>query len=305
MLVPVLVATSFLVFLMMHAIPGDPAQIWVGFETTDPAILDSVRKSLGLDRPLVVQYGQWVWRILHGDLGESVRTGRPIAALVAESLPVTVQLSVYALIVALAVGMPVGLLAATSRRSWWQAVYRAFVMLGLSIPQFWLGAMLILLFSVRAGMFRLLRYPLLWEAPAESLWSFLLPALTLGIPNAAAVARMVRASVLEVLGEEYIRVARAKGLPDRAVLLRHTLRNALLPVATLIGIVAGYLLGGAVVVEQVFAMSGLGRLGLQAIVQRDYPVLQAVVLVAATLFVVVNLATDLLYAAIDPRVEYH
>ena len=304
MLVPVLAATSFLVFLMMHAIPGDPAQIWVGFETTDPAILERVRRSLGLDRPLLVQYGQWLWRILHGDLGESVRTGRPIAALIAESLPVTLQLSVYALVVALAVGMPVGLLAATSRRGWWQAAYRAFVMLGLSIPQFWLGAMLILIFSVRTGIFRLLRYPLLWEAPAASLWSFLLPALTLGLPNAAAVARMVRASVLEVLGEEYIRVARAKGLPERAVLLRHTLRNALLPVATLVGVVAGYLLGGAVVVEQVFAMSGLGRLGLQAIVQRDYPVLQAVVLVAATLFVVVNLATDLVYAWIDPRVEY-
>lgn len=304
MLVPVLVATSFLVFLMMHAIPGDPAQIWVGFETTDPAILENVRKALGLDQPLVVQYGRWAWRLLHGDLGESIRTGRPIAALVAESLPVTIQLTLYALVVALSVGLPVGIVAATSRRGWFQAVYRAFVMLGLSVPQFWLGAMLILIFSVRAGAFRLLKYPLFWEAPLESLSSFLLPAVTLGIPNAAAVARMVRASVLEVLGEEYIRVARAKGLPERVVVLRHALRNALLPVATLIGIVAGYLLGGSVVVEQVFAISGLGRLGLQAIVQRDYPVLQAVVLVAATLFAVVNLATDLLYAAIDPRVEY-
>jgi len=304
MLVPVLVTTSFVVFMMMHAIPGDPAQIWVGFETTDPVILDNVRKSLGLDQPLLVQYGRWAARVLQGDLGQSVRTGRPISALVAESLPVTLHLTVYALLLALAMGMVIGIAAATSRRWGWQALYRIFVMVGLSVPQFWLGTMLILVFSVKAGIFGLLRYPLLWEAPAQSLWSFLLPALTLAIPNAAAFARMVRASMLEVLLEEYVRVAQAKGLSHLAVVLRHALRNALLPVVTLAGIVAGYLLGGAVVVEQVFAMSGLGRLGLQAIVQRDYPVLQAVVLVAATLFVLVNLATDLLYAAIDPRVEY-
>lgn len=304
LLAPVLVVVSFLVFLMMHSIPGDPAQMWVGFETADPAVLEAVRHSLGLDRPILVQYGLWAERILTGDLGESVRTGRPIGALVGESLPVTVQLTVYGLVVALAIGVPAGIAAATSRRRWWQASYRVLVMVGLSVPQFWLGALFILAFSVHTGWFPLLDYPLLWSRPFDSLKSFFLPALTLGIPNGLAVARMVRASVLEVLGEDYVRVARAKGLAERVVLFKHVLRNALLPVVTLVGIVAGYLLGGAVVVEQVFAIPGVGRLGLQAIVQRDHPVLQAVVLIVAALFVVVNLLTDLLYAAIDPRVEY-
>lgn len=300
----VLFTVSALVFSVMHLIPGDPAQLLLGFENTDPVALARVRREFGLDRPIPVQYAIWLGKILRGELGTSVRTGRPIAQVVAEALPFTLELALYALVLAVAIGVPLGVWAGTARARAADVVSQAFVGLGLSIPSFWLGTMLILVFSVRLRWFPVLSYPRLVEDPTRNLWSFLLPALTLAVPNAASIARMVRASLLSVRGEEYVRVAHAKGLPPRTVVRRHMLPNALVPVVTLIGIVAGYLLGGSVVIEQVFAIPGLGRTGLQAIIQRDYPLLQAVVLLVTTVFVLVNLLVDLVYVLLDPRIRY-
>ncbi|HXF81701.1 MAG TPA: ABC transporter permease [bacterium] len=304
LLVPVLAVISAIVFSLMHLIPGDPAQVVLGFENTDPAQLAAVRRDLGLDRPVYVQYGRWLGRILRGDFGTSVRTGRPILTLLAEALPFTVELAIYGVLLAMLLGIPVGVLAGATASRAADGALQTLTLLGLSLPAFWVGAMFILLFSVHLRWFPVLTYPALLEAPWANLRGMFLPALTLAVPNAAAIARMVRASMVAVRREEYVKVARAKGLREALVVRRHMLRNALIPVVTLIGIVTGYLLGGSIVVEQVFAIPGVGRMGLQAIVQRDYPVLQAVVLVVAVLFVLVNLLVDVIYVALDPRIRY-
>ncbi|OFX16130.1 MAG: hypothetical protein A2V59_10265 [Armatimonadetes bacterium RBG_19FT_COMBO_69_19] len=304
LLIPVLLVISALVFSVMHLIPGDPAQVILGFENTDPAQLAAVRRDLGLDRPVYVQYGGWLGRIATGNFGTSVRTGRPIGVLLREALPFTIELAVYGVALAVLIGIPVGTLAGTTSSRTADGAMQTLTLLGLSLPAFWVGAMFILLFSVYLRWFPVLTYPSLLETPWGNLRGFFLPALTLAVPNAAAIARMVRASLLAVRGEEYVKVARAKGLSEAVVVRRHMLKNALIPVVTLIGIVAGYLLGGAIVVEQVFAIPGVGRMGLQAIVQRDYPVLQAVVLVVTALFVFVNLLVDLVYVFLDPRIRY-
>lgn len=304
LLIPVLFIISVLVFSLMHLIPGDPAQVLLGFENTDPAQLAAVRRDLGLDRPLYVQYGIWLGRVLSGNLGTSVRTGRPIARLIGEALPFTLELAAYALILAIVIAMPIGTAAGTTSSRLADGVMQTLTLLGLSLPVFWVGAVFILVFSVHLRWFPVLTYPALMDAPAANLRGFFLPALTLAVPNAAAIARMVRSSLVAVRREEYVKVARAKGLSERAVVRRHMLKNALIPVVTLIGIVAGYLLGGSIVVEQVFAIPGVGRMGLQAIVQRDYPVLQAVVLLVTILFVWINLVVDLLYVFLDPRIRY-
>jgi len=303
-LVPVLFTVSVLVFALMHAIPGDPAQLLLGFENTDPEQLERVRREFGLDQPIYIQYGRWVGKILRGDLGTSVRTGQPITKLIGEAIPFTLELAAYALLLAIGIAVPVGVWAATTRSRLADTALQALTLFGLSLPAFWIGTMLILLFSVQLRWFPLLSYPPLWQDPLGNFRGFLLPAFTLAIPNAAAIARMVRASMLSVRGEDYVRTARGKGLHEHVVIRRHMLKNALIPIVTLIGIIAGYLLGGSIVVEQVFAIPGLGRMGLQAIVQRDYPVLQAVVLIVTTLFVLTNLLVDLLYSFLDPRVRY-
>lgn len=304
LLIPVLFVVSALVFSLIHLIPGDPAQVLLGFENTDPEQLARVRRELGLDRPVYVQYARWVSRLARGDLGTSVRTGRPISGLIADALPFTLELSTYAMVLAVVIAVPVGTLAGTTSSPLADASMQTLTLLGLSLPAFWVGAVLILIFSVHLRWFPVLTYPTLLQAPAANLWGMFLPALTLAIPNAAAIARMVRASLVSVRREEYVKVARAKGLSEPVVVGRHMLKNAFIPVVTLIGIVAGYLLGGSIVVEQVFAIPGVGRLGLQAIVQRDYPVLQAVVLLVTSLFVVVNLVVDLIYVFLDPRIRY-
>lgn len=304
LLIPVLFVISVLVFSLMHLIPGDPAQVILGFENTDPVQLAAVRRDLGLDRPVYVQYGRWLGRVLSGNLGTSVRTGRPIGTLMGEALPFTLELAVYAIALAVLIAIPVGTLAGTTSSRLADGAMQTLTLLGLSLPAFWVGAMFILLFSVHLRWFPVLTYPGLAEAPLANLRGFFLPALTLAVPNAAAIARMVRASLVAVRSEEYVKVARAKGLSEPVVVRRHMLKNALIPVVTLVGIVAGYLLGGSIVVEQVFAIPGVGRMGLQAIVQRDYPVLQAVVLIVTALFVLVNLLVDLFYVFLDPRIRY-
>lgn len=290
----VMLGVCTLVFLLLHLVPGDPVDAMLG-ESAQPADRTALRAALGLDRPLAAQYLDYLAGLARLDLGESIRDQRPVAAVLAERLPATLQLAVAALGVGVVIALPLGLTAARHRGRALDGGAMAFSLLGVSLPNFWLGPLLILVFSLWLG----------WtpvsgnEGPA----SLILPALTLGTGLAAVLARMVRASVLEVLGEDYIRTARAKGLSEGAVLRRHALRNAWLPILTILGLQLGGLLGGAVITETVFAWPGLGSLLIEAIQGRDYPVVQGCVLLISLLYVLVNMLTDLAYVWADPRVR--
>jgi peptide/nickel transport system permease protein len=302
--IPVLWGAVTLVFLIIRLVPGDAIQLFLGtqVEMTVEQMAE-LRRVFGLDRPVWAQYLDYLARVARGDLGVSLRTARTVRDEIASRLPVTVQLALLSVGLAVAVALPAGVVAATSRRGWISSTLSVLALLGLSVPNFWLGTMLIL-GSSRLGVRALGTYVSPWEDLGRNLSAVLLPALALAAGLAAALTRYVRASVVEVLGQEYVRTAWAKGLRAQAVLGRHVLRNALVPVVTVVGFQLGYLLGGAVVVEEVFGLPGMGRLALSAILQRDYPMLQGVVMVTATLFVACNLATDLLYAWIDPRIRY-
>ena len=282
------------VFLLIHLIPGDPVDVMLG-ESAPAADREALRHALGLDRPLGVQLVRYLEGLARLDLGQSLHNRRPITELLAERLPATLQLALVALVVTLCLALPLGLVAAARRGSAWDRTAMGFSLLGVSIPNFWLGPLLILVFSLWLGWFPVSGR----DAPG----SVVLPALTLGLSLAAILSRMVRSSLLEVLGEDYVRTARAKGLAGRQVMLFHALPNALLPVITVIGLQLGALLGGAVITETIFAWPGIGLLTVEAIQSRDYPVVQACVLVIALSYVLVNTFTDLLYAWIDPRIR--
>ncbi len=303
-LIPVLFAVSVIVFSIVHLIPGDPATVLLGTEAADPELLESMRQALGLDQPLHVQYALWIQRIFQGDFGASVTTGRPVLRLILERFPYTVELALYALVLAVVLAIPFGTLVAVTNSQILQLGFQGFTLLGLSVPQFWSGVMFILLFSVHLGWFPIVNFPAFTEDPWGNLRAFFLPALTLALPNAAAIARVVRASVLEISRQDYVLTARSKGLREQTVVFKHMLKNAMIPIITLIGIIAGYLLGGVIVVEKVFAIPGLGRLGVDAIVQRDYPVLQGTVLFVVVMFVLVNLIVDVLYVFLNPKIRY-
>ncbi len=303
-LIPVLFVISVVVFSIVHLIPGDPATVLLGTEAADPALLKAIKQKYGLDKPIYVQYFLWIRRVLHGDLGLSVTTGRPVSKLVAERIPYTLELGLYALVLALFLAIPLGTLAAVRKNQTVQWLFQGFTLLGLSIPRFWSGTMFILLFSVHLGWFTIVNFPSFVKDPLDNLRSFFLPAFTLALPAAASIARITRASVIEVSNMDYVLTARSKGLGERRVVFIHMLKNALLPVITVTGIYAGYLLSGTIVVEKVFAIPGLGRLGVDAILQRDYPVLQGTVLVVVTLFTLVNLAVDILYVFVNPKIRY-
>lgn len=283
-----------LVFLLIHLVPGDPVEAMLG-ESARPADRTALREALGLDRPLGEQYLSYLGRLARLDLGQSFQFQRPVVELLAERIPPTVELAGVALVLALVLAIPLGVLAARNRGGVLDSGAMGFSLLGISIPNFWLGPMLILVFSLWFG----------WtpvsgrDGPA----SLILPAVTLGTGLAAILARMVRSSVLEVLEEDYVRTARAKGLSEAAVMWRHALRNAWLPVLTLVGLQLGGLLGGAVITETVFAWPGVGSLLVEAIQNRDYPVVQACVLLVSLAYVLVNTLTDLVYAWVDPRIR--
>ncbi len=282
------------VFLLIHLVPGDPVELMLG-ESAQPADRAALREALGLDRPLPVQLGVYLERLAHLDLGQSLHSQRPVAEVLAARLPATAELAVAALLVAIVTALPLGVLAATHHNGAWDTGAMGFSLLGVSIPNFWMGPLLILVFSIGLG----------WTPVSgrSGLASLILPALTLGTALAAILARMVRSSLLEVLNEDYIRTARAKGLSPAAVMWRHALRNAWLPVITVLGLQLGALLGGAVVTETVFSWPGVGSLMIEAIQKRDYPVVQGCVLVIAVAYVVVNTLTDLVYGWIDPRIR--
>lgn len=291
----VVIGVSLIVFMFIHFVPGDPVEVMLG-ESANPADREALRHALGLDRPLSAQMLSYYERLLHFDLGTSLHSQRPIAEILLERIPATVELTLASLCVAVMIAFPLGIIAATRRNTVWDQTAMGFSLLGISIPHFWLGPLLILVFSLGLGLFPV--------SGREGLSSLVLPAITLGTALAAILSRMVRASLLEVLNEDYVRTARAKGLTERRVIIGHALRNALMPVITLLGLQLGALLGGAVITETVFSWPGIGQLTIEAINRRDYPVVQACVLLISVTYVVVNTLTDMVYAWFDPRLRF-
>lgn len=300
---PVLFFVSVAVFSMLHFVPGDPTSILLGDYATEEA-KTALRTELGLDQPLVMQYGRWLGKLLQGDLGRSFRTNQPVVEAISERLPVTIELSVLALIWALIIGIPIGILAAANRNSLIDITSTAIALLGISVPNFFLGILLILIFSLGLRWLPPGGYVPFNEAPFSNLKLMLMPSFALGTAFAGVVARMMRSSLLEVLQADYVRTARSKGLRVSRVIGKHALKNALLPVVTIIGLQAGALFGGAILTETVFSLPGLGRLVVDNIFARDFPVVQGVILIIVLFRVFSNLVTDLLYAALDPRISY-
>jgi len=292
--IPVVLGVALLVFLLLHLVPGDPVELMLG-DSARPADREALRHALGLDQPLSTQLWQWFSGLLRLDLGESLFSHRPVTEILLERLPATLELAAAALGLALVIALPLGVMAARYRDRPLDTAAMSFSLLGVSIPNFWLGPMLILLFSLWLG----------WTpVSGRSGWdSLILPAVTLGTALAAVLARMVRSSLLEVQGEDFIRTGRAKGLSEGALLWRHALRNAWLPILTLIGLQLGNLLGGAVITETVFDWPGLGSLLVESIQKRDYPLVQGCVLLVSLAYVLVNTLTDLVYAWVDPRIR--
>ncbi len=300
--IPVLLGVSIIAFALVRAVPGDTVTAMLGANYSE-AEAAALRQRYGLDKPLVVQYLIWLAHVLRGDLGTSVFTGRPVLAVILERLPVTLELAAIAIAFAIVVGIPLGVISALRQRH--LAGYAASFagLIGISIPGFWLGTILILLFSLAFGWLPSGGFVAITRSPLENLRHMLLPGLALGTAVAAVVMRMTRSAMLNVIHQDYIRTARAKGTPEPRVLLRHALKNAMIPIVTILGLQAGYLIGGSVVIEQVFSLPGVGRLALQAIGSRDYALLQGVILFVAAAFVLINLVVDLLYAALDPRIR--
>ncbi len=300
-----LAGLTVLVFLMLRLVPGTVVEQMIGADAVvSQAMVEQLKAFFGLDKPWYVQYFAWVGRLAHGDLGTSWRTGKPVILLILERLPVTLELTTLSVGFALLIGMPAGILSAIRRDRAIDQVTRVGTLLGLSVPVFWQGTMLILFFSLY------LRWmpPIVWvdlvSDPRRNLTIMLLPVVCLGTASAANIARTTRACMLDVLRSDFVRTAAAKGLAGRVVILKHALKNALIPVVTVVGLQAGILLGGTVVVEEVFTLPGVGRLVLWSIYQRDYPVTQSTILFIAVLFMVINLAVDLLYRYLDPRIRY-
>jgi peptide/nickel transport system permease protein len=299
-----LVLISLIVFTGVRMIPGDPARVMGGTEA-DEAGLAEIRAKYGLNDPIPVQYFRWVGLALRGDLGESIRTRESVVKTVARKLPITVELACFAILIALSIAIPVGVLSAVRRNTVWDYVANGLSLCGLSVPSFWLGIMLILLLSVRLGWLPASGFVPLLQEPVANLQRMLMPAFVLGATLAAVLMRQTRNSMIEVLSADYIRTAYSKGLAGRAVVFRHGIRNALIPVVTILGLQTGALMGGAVVTEQIFVVPGFGRLIVEAVFTRDYPLVQGVVLITATSYVLINLLVDLSYTLLDPRIRVH
>jgi peptide/nickel transport system permease protein len=300
--VPVLFFVSLIVFSLIALIPGDPARIMLGEEVSKPA-LEALRKEMGLDRPLAIRYLIWLTHLLRGDLGRSVRDGRPVLDTLLLKLPVTIELAVASLVVAWTVAIPAGVLAAWKQRTAADYAATAVALAGVSVPNFWLGIMMIYLLAVNRHLLPPSGYIEPWIDLTRNLRLMVMPAVVLGTALAALVMRLLRSSLLEVLGSDFVRTARAKGLSDALVLIRHALKNAMIPVITVMGLQLSGLLGGAVITETIFAVPGLGRLTVESILTRDYAMVQGVVLLAALAVVAANLTVDLAYALLDPRIR--
>ncbi|TVR92551.1 MAG: ABC transporter permease [Spirochaetaceae bacterium] len=294
LLIPVMLGVSFVVFTIMFFTPGDPVRVMLG-ERAPEAEIEAMRERMGLNEPFVVQFGSFVFNAARGDLGRSLVTRRPVFDELYARFPATLQLAAAGVLVAVLMGIPIGIVSATKQYSLFDGMSMALALVGVSMPNFWQGMMMILLFSIVLGVL-----------PSSGYGTFMhliLPALTIGTSSAAIITRMTRSSMLEVVRQDYIRTARAKGLSERVVINQHALKNALIPIVTVIGLQFGYLLGGAVLTETIFSWPGVGRFMVDAIRQRDYPVVQGGVLLLALTFSVVNLLVDILYAYIDPRIK--
>ncbi len=316
-LVPVVIGVSLIVFLIMHLTPGDPVALMFGADAAaNPELMASLRKQLGLDQPIYVQYFRFLANLLRGDLGRSLTTNDRVLEEVTARLPATMEIATSALIVSVTIGLLAGVIAAVRRNSAFDYASTAGALFGASVPSFWLGLMLIYSMAVWLSLLPVsgrggALLPAIGQVfsgnvnPLRTALSHLvLPSITLGLPSAALIARLTRSSMLEVLNQDYVRTARSKGLSERVVIFRHALRNALIPVVTMAGLQFGYLLGGAVITESVFAWPGVGRLTILAITQRDYPLVQGNVMVLALIFVLINLFVDLTYGLLDPRIRY-
>jgi peptide/nickel transport system permease protein len=322
-IIPVLLGVSIVVFFMVRAIPGDPAQLLLGQQATQEQV-QQVRQNMGLDKPVIVQYGIFLVDALRGDLGDSIVTGRPVTTELLARFPATLELTSFAMLVAILVGVPVGVISAVKQYSWLDKFTSVLALTGISMPIFWLAMILIVIFFVNLGW---LPFPgrlstgyavtsitglvlvdslltLNFSAFWDGFLHLVMPAIALGTIPMAVVMRMTRSSMLEVMGEDYVRTARAKGVVPWRVIFKHALRNALLPTVTVIGLQAGLLMGGAVITETIFSWPGVGQIAYDSVNRRDYAMIQGVVLYGATLFVLVNLLVDVLYAVLDPRVRY-
>jgi peptide/nickel transport system permease protein len=301
-IVPTLLFVSMLIFGLQQLLPGDPAVVLAG-EERDPTVIAYLHLKMHLDEPLPVRYVYWLGGVLHGDLGESLRMQKPVTALIAEKLPVTLELASIAIVIALSIGIPAGIISAVAKDSVWDYAANAVALWGLSTPNFWLGIMLILLFSVTLGWLPASGYVSPFEDWRANLASMIMPAFVLGNAIAAVLMRHTRSAMLQVLSSDYVRTARAKGVRERDVVLKHALRNALIPIVTLGALELGTLLSGAVLTEQVFTIPGFGKLIVDAVFNRDYAVVQGVVLFTATAYIVLNLAADIAYAIVNPRIR--
>jgi peptide/nickel transport system permease protein len=302
--VPVLFGVSVLVFAVLHLAPGDPAAIMLGAQATKEDVV-RLHRDLGLDQPLVIQYVRWMGHVVQGDLGRSIPLGRAVLPEVLLRFKATLVLTAGALLIAILLGLAAGIVSAVKQYTWLDRISMGVAVTGVSLPVFWTGIMLILLFALQLRWFPSSGMSSPYgSGVADVLWHLVLPAVTLGTASAAALARLTRSSVLEIIRQDYVRSARAKGLAERAVIARHVLKNAINPIITVLGLQVGFLLGGAILTETVFSWPGLGSMMVRAIQARDYPLVQGGVLLIATTFVLVNLVVDLLYAVFDPRIRY-
>ena len=302
-MIPVLFLVSLVVFYMIHLTPGDPALAMLGEEAT-PEMVAALRHQMGLDQPLPIQYATWLSHVLQGDLGRSVRSNKLVSEDIASRLPVTVELTLLAMVVSLAIAIPTGIISATRRNSKSDLLVTTAALIGVSMPNFFLAILLIFIFSLNLRWLPPIGYTPIGQSVVENLRGMILPAITLGAASAAVVARLTRSSLLEVLGQEYIRTARAKGLSERVIILGHAMKNAMIPVLTIVGLQVGGLLGGAIITETIFVLPGVGSLAVNAIFSRDFPVVQGDVLFLAVVFMGTNLVVDILYGFLDPRIRY-
>jgi len=296
------VLVTIVVFIGVRALPGDPARALAG-EENDPAQVAAVRHSFGLDQPLPVQYLKYVGNALHGNLGTSARTGLPVASSIGHAIPVTLQLAVFAVTIAELIGVGAGMIAAVRRRGPANWAANSVALIGLSVPSFWLGLMGILVFAIAFPILPASGFVSVFDNPVESFRHLLMPAIVLGSGLAAVVMRQTRSAMIDAMGTDYVRTAKAKGLGSTQVVVGHALRNSLIVVTTIVGLQLGALISGAVVTEKIFVLPGFGKLTIDAVFTRDYPMIQGVVLVTATAYIVINLLVDLLYSVIDPRVR--
>jgi peptide/nickel transport system permease protein len=301
-ILPTLLFVTVLIFGLQQLLPGDPAKVLAG-EDQDPTVVAHLREKMHLDKPLPVQYFYWLGGVLRGDLGESLRIQKPVTALIAEKLPVTIELALLAIVIALVIGIPAGIVSAIAKGTWWDYAANAVALWGLSTPNFWLGIMMILLFSVQLGWLPASGFVSPFVDLKANLAAMIMPAFVLGNAIAAVLMRHTRSAMLQVMSSDYVRTARAKGLDERVVILKHGLRNALTPIITLGALELGTLLSGAVLTEQVFSIPGFGKLIVDAVFNRDYAVVQGVVLFTATAYIVLNLLADIAYFMVNPRLR--